>query len=156
LALRTNGDSGGGALSFRVKDGTAKGCTIKGQLLTAKSTGTCVVTATRRARGATPEISSKPMNIRFDASASRPTTLTISFGAGASVLTTTAMAAIQTFVSRLTTGDAVVCTGYAKGNSELATRRAESVGRYVLNLINVRVTLRSVINGADNKVILTS
>ena len=66
LTLKTKGDSDGGALSFRVKNGTAKGCSIKGDSITAKSAGTCIVTATRQARGVAPKVSSKPVIIRFE------------------------------------------------------------------------------------------
>jgi hypothetical protein len=86
LALSTKGDSGGGALSFRVRDGTAKGCAIKGHSLRATSTGTCIITATRLAKGSTPKISSRPTIIRFEKGAPRVKALTTSFGNRSSLL----------------------------------------------------------------------
>ena len=71
LKLRTKGDSDGGALSFRVKNGTAKRCAIHGDSLSTRSAGTCVVTATRQAKGLAPKVSSKPTIVRFVKSASR-------------------------------------------------------------------------------------
>jgi len=49
LALTTSGGSGTGAVSFTVTNGTASGCTVSGTSLTATTTGTCVVTATKAA-----------------------------------------------------------------------------------------------------------
>jgi hypothetical protein len=150
LTLKTKGDSDGGALSFRVKNGTAKGCSIKGDSITAKSAGTCIVTATRQARGAAPKVSSKPVAIHFDL------TLTIDFGSRVSSLGTVSMAAIANFAKSLRAGDTVVCTGYAKGDRVLASSRAASVARYLATLVRVHVTMKSVTNGADNKAVLAT
>jgi hypothetical protein len=79
LTLTAKGDSGGGSLSFRVRDGTAKGCSIKGHSLRAKSAGTCIVIATRLAKGSTPKISSRPTTFRFEKSAPRVKALTAVF-----------------------------------------------------------------------------
>jgi hypothetical protein len=155
LTLSAKGDPGGGALSFRVSNGTANGCTIKGDSITAKSAGTCIVIATRQARGSTPEVSSKPAIIRFDKSAPRTNALTITFGARVSALSSVSMVRIATFAKSLKNGDWLICTGYAKGDPALATRRAASVARYLISLVKVYVTLRSVTIGADDKAILT-
>jgi iron transport multicopper oxidase len=154
LTLVVKGDPHGGALSFRVKNGTAKGCAIKGDALTAKSAGTCIVTATRLARGSTPQVSSKPAIIRFDKSAPRTNSLTINFGAHVSTLSNVSVVAIATFAKSLKNGDWLICTGYAKGDPALATRRAASVTRYLISLVKVYVTLRSATIGGDNKAIL--
>jgi hypothetical protein len=138
-----------------VSNGTANGCTIKGDSITAKSAGTCIVIATRQARGSTPEVSSKPAIIRFDKSAPRTNALTITFGARVSALSSVSMVRIATFAKSLKNGDWLICTGYAKGDPALATRRAASVARYLISLVKVYVTLRSVTIGADDKAILT-
>ena len=139
-----------------MKNGTAKGCAIKGDALTVKSVGTCIVTATRLANGSTPKVSSKPAIIRFDKSAPRTNSLTISFGAGVSSLSSLSVVAIATFAKALTKNDTVVSTGYAKGDPALAARRAASVARYLTGLVTVHVTLRSVTFGADDMAILTT
>ena len=156
LTLVVRGDPHGGALSFRVKNGTAKGCAIKGHALTAKSSGTCIVTATRLANGSTPRVASKAAVIRFEKSARRTHSLTINFGAGASSLSSLSVVAIATFAKSLTNNDTVVSTGYAKGDPALAARRAASVARYLTSLVAVHVTLRSVTIGAGAKAILTT
>jgi hypothetical protein len=155
LTLVVKGDPHGGALSFRVSNGTAKGCTIKGDAITAKGAGTCIVTATRLASGSTPKVSSKPAIIRFDKIESRTNALTITFGARVSTLSSVSMVGIATFAKSLKNGDWLICTGYAKGDPALATRRAASVARYLISLVKVYVTLRSVTIGADDKAILT-
>ena len=133
-----------------VRDGSATGCAIKGDALSAKSAGTCVVTAIRKARGSTPKVTSKPVAIHFDL------TLTIDFGSRVSSLGTFSMAAIANFAKSLRAGDTVVCTGYAKGDRVLASSRAASVARYLATLVRVHVTMKSVTNGADNKAVLAT
>jgi hypothetical protein len=49
LTLTTSGGSGTGAVSYTVASGTASGCAVSGTSLTATSTGTCIVTATKAA-----------------------------------------------------------------------------------------------------------
>jgi outer membrane protein OmpA-like peptidoglycan-associated protein len=133
-----------------VKNGSATGCTIKGDALSAKSAGTCVVTATRKAKGATPKVTSRRVTIHFDL------TIAVAFNAHSSVLSHTAMVAITNFAKSLKRGDAVVCTGYAKGDVALASKRAASVERFLATLVNVHVTMRSITNGANNRVSLAS
>lgn len=49
LTLSTSGGSGTGAVTYTVTNGTATGCAVSGDTLTAKSIGTCLVTATKAA-----------------------------------------------------------------------------------------------------------
>jgi hypothetical protein len=49
LTLATTGGSGTGAVTFTVTNGTATGCLITSGALTATTTGTCIVTATKAA-----------------------------------------------------------------------------------------------------------
>jgi hypothetical protein len=65
VTLRTSGDSGGGIVTFHVRNGTAVGCSVHGAVLRAKSVGTCIVIATRAGRGATPSVSSRPTVVNF-------------------------------------------------------------------------------------------
>jgi len=150
LILKTRGDGGGGALSFHAKNGSATGCTIKGDALTAKSAGTCVVTATRRSKGSTPKVSSKPVTIAFDL------TLSIVFSARSSSLSHVEVTAIADFAKSLNSRDTVVCTGYAKGDRALALKRAASVARYLANYAKVHVTTRVVTNRADDRATLAA
>jgi outer membrane protein OmpA-like peptidoglycan-associated protein len=145
-----------GALSFRVKDGTAKGCTIKGDSLSAKSAGTCVVTAIRQAKGTTPVITSGPTVIRFDKSASSAKVLTITFAAHSSALDSASEIALKTFATSLNNGDSLLCTGYAKADTALASQRAAVVAQYLTNLVRVHVTLRSVTKVANNLAVITA
>jgi hypothetical protein len=133
-----------------VKNGSATGCSIKGDALSAKSAGTCVVIATRKAKGTTPKVSSKPVAIHFDLA------LTIDFGPRVSSLGTASRAAIANFAKSLRAGDAVICTGYAKGDRVLASSRAAAVARYLATFVTVHVTMKSVTNGADDKAVLAT
>jgi hypothetical protein len=65
LTLKTAGDPRGGRVTFRLRKGTAKGCSITGVVLRAKGSGTCVVIATRQASGETPSVTSSPTTITF-------------------------------------------------------------------------------------------
>ena len=65
LTLRTSGDASGGKITFRVRDGSAKGCRLRGSVLSAKSAGTCIVTAERAARGMTHAMSSRSTVVTF-------------------------------------------------------------------------------------------
>jgi hypothetical protein len=47
ITLTTTGDSGTGAVTFAVTNGTDTGCSVSGDSLTATSSGTCLVTATQ-------------------------------------------------------------------------------------------------------------
>ena len=131
-------------------------CAINGDSLTAESAGTCVVTATRRAKGLVLKFSSKPTIVRFEKSKSSAHSITIDFGAHVRTLNSASKAGIANFAKPLKNGGTVVSTGYAKGNLALASRRAASVARYLARLVRVHVTLRSVTNGADNKAILAT
>jgi hypothetical protein len=65
LVLRTSGDIGGGKITYRVRNGSATGCVLHGLVLTAKSAGTCIVTAERAARAATRAVSSRATVVMF-------------------------------------------------------------------------------------------
>ncbi|MGH3732120.1 MAG: hypothetical protein ACRDVC_01875, partial [Acidimicrobiales bacterium] len=65
LTLRTAGDPSCGAVTFRLRKGEAARCVLRGSVLSAKSVGTCDVTAVRAARGATPAVSSSVTVVSF-------------------------------------------------------------------------------------------
>ncbi len=67
LTLTTGGGSGGGAVSYSAVNGTASGCSISVDTLSATSAGTCIVTATKA--GVTPYTPtvSAPTTVTFDA-----------------------------------------------------------------------------------------
>jgi len=48
-----------------VRNGSATGCVLHGLVLTAKSAGTCIVTAERAARAATRAVSSRATVVMF-------------------------------------------------------------------------------------------
>jgi outer membrane protein OmpA-like peptidoglycan-associated protein len=107
------------------------------------------VSAKRLALGSTPAVSSKTVAIHFDIS------LTVTFAAGASALNGASVSALKQLARSLKNGEVLTSTGYARGDAALALRRATSVARYLESLARVHVTLRSVSNGANNKVILS-
>jgi hypothetical protein len=65
LTLKTVGDPTGGATTFLVRAGTAKGCSLHGRDLKVSGAGTCVVVARKAAGDDTPSVSSKPTVITF-------------------------------------------------------------------------------------------
>lgn len=65
LTLKTSGDPRGGAETFIVRNGSAKGCTLRGRKLTTSSAGTCVVIARKAASDDAPSVSSKATVITF-------------------------------------------------------------------------------------------
>jgi len=65
VALVTSGDPEGGATTFAMRKGSAKGCSLKGRDLSAIGAGTCIVVARRSAGATTPPVSSTATAITF-------------------------------------------------------------------------------------------
>jgi hypothetical protein len=63
VTLATGGGSGTGALSYITANGTAAGCTITGGSLTASSSGTCSVVASKAADSTYFAVSSTPTTV---------------------------------------------------------------------------------------------
>jgi hypothetical protein len=155
LILSATGDPGGGALSYIAHDGSATGCAISGGALSAKSVGTCIVTANKAASGTIPAVSSSATSISFTGKVaiSRPKPITVYFSGTSTLLSSAGKKALATLARELKSSDMVTCTGYAKGDTNLALIRANTVAHYLTSRIKVRVTLEEVTKTADNKAI---
>jgi hypothetical protein len=77
LALTSSGGSGSGALSYRVTNGTARGCTIRNSSLSSTSAGTCLVTATKAADGGYNAFTSAATRVTFAAAISANPSVTV-------------------------------------------------------------------------------
>ena len=80
LNLATSGGSGTGSLSYAVTNGTASGCSVLSATLTATSSGTCLVTATKAA------------DVDYNSASSVQTTVTFSKAAQATLVVSTTSA----------------------------------------------------------------
>jgi hypothetical protein len=155
LTLVTSGDPNGGALSFGVRDGTAKGCSILGDTLRATSAGTCIVRANKAASGSTPAVSSPATNISFSGKAVvRLAPLTVLFTGISDALSNADKVALAALVRKLKSEDSLTIIGYAK-TTTLALDRANVVSLYLKSRINAHVTLKSVTSVLFNKVVVT-
>ncbi len=158
LALGTSGDPNGGAVSYAVSNGTATGCSITDYELSAKSDGTCIVTATRSASGSNPAISSSATTITFAGKVTilRPGPVTVTFTSSSSALNAADKKVLATLARKLEVGDSVTCTGYAKGDSALALRRASVAAAYLSGRVKLHISLKGVTSLTDNKVIVAT
>jgi hypothetical protein len=124
LTLSTNGGSGSGFVVFVATDGTARGCTITGDLLTAASAGTCDVVATKAA-SAQYEAST---SIAFDSRvAVAPKSLIVHYASTATAMTSSSRAAATVFARQLVKGDVVTLRGSDKGDPKIATTRLNAL-----------------------------
>ena len=157
LTLVTSGGSGTGALSFSVTNGTASGCTLTGNSLSASSAGTCVVTAAKAADSTYLGVSSGASDVAFakavpanPASAFRPVVGT--FAVHASALTKATKNALINLSRKLKRGASVTITGYALKNIPLALARAHAAQAYLVHLVKVHVAIKVVTNQSIAKV----
>ena len=151
LALTTSGGSGGGALSFSVVNGTARGCTLSGASLRATSTGTCVVTATMAGDASYLPVSSSPTAVSMVLPA-RPGTVRVGFASGRSALTASSARALAALSRRLIAGATLTVIGFAPGNARLARARALVVARFIESRLGVHVAVRVVVKTRLNAV----
>jgi hypothetical protein len=157
LTLTTSGDSAGGSVSYRVADGTARGCKISGDRLSVTSKGTCVVTATKAASGSNPSVSSSATVITFTGkSITRPSPLTILFAGTSDVLSHGDEFALASLAKKLKSNDVVICTGYARNDTSLAHLRATLVAAYLTSRVKLHVTLKVNISYTANKAVVTA
>jgi hypothetical protein len=156
LTLRASGDSGGGALSYTVANGTATGCVVRSSLLSASTKGTCVVTALRAANGSNPGGESAPTSVTFAARIPPPSKVTVDFTGTSASLDAGARSTLLALVKRLFAGASLTITGYAFDNASLATSRAEAVEQFVLSHVKVHVSLHHVINLDAARVVVTT
>ena len=140
LILKTVGDPSGGSTTFRVRDGTAKGCSLSGRDLRAASAGTCVVTAKKSASGVTPSVSSPPTIVTFTRSAKLSLApMVINFAASSSTLTAANEATLLGWMKEWRTGATVIVTGYAKDDATLAKSRSSSIAVFIASKVHVTV-----------------
>lgn len=158
LTVGTSGDGAGGAITFIATNGTATGCTVSGDELTAKSAGTCIVSATRAASGTNPAVSSSATTITLAAAAvtARTESITLLFSPQSNALSAGSRKALQDFAKKLVTGHSIIITGYAKNNGALAISRAKNAAQYLLRRIKVHVTLESFTTTVADKVTMTT
>jgi hypothetical protein len=142
LVLLTSGGSGTGSVSYVALDGSAAGCALSGDALSAHSAGTCFVTATK-ASDATYTSVSSPATVISMALPARPAMVTVRFTLTSASLNAHVRSALLGLSRQLVSGASVTVTGYAKGNLRLARARAESAARYIERRTTIHVTLRT-------------
>ena len=140
FALKTTGGSGTGSLSFTVANGTATGCVLSGTTLKSATAGTCIVTATKANDATYAAISSAATTVTF-AKLPRPGAVRLKFTTNSAALAGAARTAIVVLIRKLTVHSVVSITGYAKGNTALAHRRAQIAETYLIQRLHVRVQL---------------
>jgi outer membrane protein OmpA-like peptidoglycan-associated protein len=157
LVLATKGGSGTGAVSYVVTDGSATGCAITNGVLRSKSAGTCIVTATRAADATYEVVSSLPTTITMHpALAVKPSTVTVRFAAAKSVLSAADKNSLTALAKKLSAGASVTITGYAKGNTTVAMRRATAVANFLKSKVRVTTTLKVVTKSLVSEVTVTT
>jgi ribosomal protein S11 len=149
LLLTSSGGSGTGLVSYQVSNGTAKGCAVKRDTLTATSSGTCLVVGTKAADANYAATTSLSTSLQIVAKG-QVTPVTIQFVAGRSSLTASAKSALTLFSKKLKAGELITCTGYALGDYPLAALRASTVANFLTSRGIYRVSLKGITNGHDN------
>ncbi len=140
LALRVRGGSGPGAVTFKVTNGSAKGCVVLGSSLRSSTAGTCVVTATKSA-SSTYIVASSSRAVTM-AIPARPAPAKVRFRANSYSLSGGAQKTLRVLSQKLLPGAAVVITGYAHDNRPLAKRRAVEAFHYLATRVRIHVELK--------------
>lgn len=143
LRLIATGGSGPGRVTFTVKNGTARGCSISGNALRASRPGTCIVSAAKAASGAYEAITSPGVAVTMGLPP-RPFSLTLRFATHSSALSTADQILLKSLATKLLAGASVRITGYAPHDAALAHFRAIHVAAYLQRYAKVRVELRVV------------
>ena len=150
LTLTASGGAGSGVISYLVTDGTATGCrAVSGQLF-AKSTGTCLVVATRGASAGFGATSSAQTAVDMGRPAI-PASLVVGMTPAQRLLTNHDRAVIASLARELLAGASVVIYGYAKGDVAVARTRAGAAAAYLVSLVKVHVRLVGVTRFAANE-----
>ncbi len=90
MTLTTSGGSGTGAVTYVAVNGTASNCSVAGSTLTATTSGTCIVTATKAADVDYFAASAGPTTVTFSKA-----TQTVAFYTGSSFATTTTSGSVN-------------------------------------------------------------
>jgi hypothetical protein len=142
LSLSTSGGSGAGSVSFSVTNGTARGCQLSGESLTASAPGTCVVTATR-AGDATYAPTSSTATFVSMTLPSRPALVRVSFASASTTLSSVAKRSLLVLAKKLVAGASVTVTGYAMGNRTRARHRALEAANYLKSHSSIHVIVKT-------------
>jgi hypothetical protein len=128
LTLSSSGGSGSGAVAFVATDGTARGCTVTGDVLTATSTGTCSVVATKAASAQYETATSATVSISFVTKVAVKSKSVILHYASKSTVTGSSLRATATAFSRqLVKGEVVTIRENDKGDVKIATTRLRAI-----------------------------
>jgi hypothetical protein len=160
LTLTISGDENGGALAFKVRNGTATGCTIVHGTLITRSIGTCIVIAIRAATAAVPSISSSETTValgrKYHISATHPLSITVNFSPSSTALSASAKISLQILAADLVLHNSVAVVGYASNDSSLAAKRAFKVAKFLTGLGVASITQRNATSGGNNKAIVNA
>jgi hypothetical protein len=155
LKLATTGGSGTGVVNYVVANGTASGCTVSGSELTAKSAGTCEVTATKAADSNYDATSSTATSVIMSRLAI-PAPVSVVFAKGQSTLSAIARRSLVALSARLNAGAQLSVTGYAHDNAKLARNRADIVIAFVTKRIQVAAVIKIITSSTFNKAMVVT
>lgn len=160
LTLVARGGDGTGSIAFSVSDGSATGCVVTGNSLSATTPGTRIVTATRGPDVNNGPVSSPPATIKTLAkpTRARPATVSLAFAGTRSALSGAAERSSLWLSYMLLPGASVSVTGYAKANAGLALRRANEAARLLKADTQgvLHVTVHVVTSASKNAVTVTT
>ena len=143
LKLATRGGSGSGAISFRASNGSARGCKVTKGLLTARSAGTCIVTATKAADATYQPNSSLPTTVWLFLP-SAPRAVTIRFFGDRSTLGASAQAELRSLAKRLIPGATLTVYGSSNGHATLERRQAAAIANFLKKQVRINVKMKIV------------
>ena len=155
LALAAAGGSGLGAVTYQVARGTASSCTLSQGKLTAGSTGTCIVTATKAANGIYASASSAATTVSFVKSG-LPARVTLTFGYASSALTVADKNKLTALARKLRSTSTVTIVGYSQNNATIASARANAAKRFLQTKVRATVVVRTVTATTLKTVIVTT
>ncbi len=144
-------------MTYRVRSGGTAKCTLHGATLRAAKAGTCLVTATKGAKGVTPLVTSPPTTITFTKPSSRSPALSsvVHFSASSATLNAAAKSVIDAFAKKVKGGVTVVITGYSHSNRKLAKLRATVVATYLTSRVRVVTSIKAVTDTSLHEVSLS-
>jgi hypothetical protein len=148
LTLSTSGGSGSGAVAFVATDGSAHGCTIAGDVLTAATAGTCNVIATKAASAQYETTSSATVHIAFVSKVPvKSESIILHYANKSTAMGSSMRAATTVFSRRLVKGEVVTVRENDKGDVKVATTRLDAlvalVRKSFSGVIHVQLDARS-------------
>jgi hypothetical protein len=161
LTLSSSGGSGSGAVAFVATDGTAKGCTVTGDVLTATSTGTCSVVATKAASAQYETATSATVSISFVTKvAVKSKSVILHYASKSTVMGSSLRAAATAFSRQLVKGEVVTVRENDKGDVKIATTRLRAIvallRKSFLGIIHTQLDARSATSLNSVNVVATS